>query len=198
MNKTPCLICNKRLLNHEKVATCSLCKRNTHIRCLPNYNKDDIDYAKNDTENRSCPTCLKTIFPFHQIEDHISLKSTLSNNTNNAYDLDTLQNMVYDPLDSNTGDGVGVLQDVDPDENNLNELRGNQIQNCQYYFSDTNIHEIQDKIESIELSVFHMNIRSFLKNFDELIPVLHQSQIKYNLIALTETWLKTNKPDSYL
>jgi hypothetical protein len=159
-----------------------------HIKCLPNYNKDNITYINNGTSNWSCPNCLKTIFPFYQIEDNISLSRTLQNYSNNQYDVDTLQNMVYDPLESNIGEGVGVLEDIDPDEKKLNEIRGKQMQNCKYYFGDADIIDIQNKIDSIEYAILHMNMPT---NFNKLLPILHQSQIKYNLIALTETWLKT-------
>jgi hypothetical protein len=197
MDNTPCITCNKRFLSHEITATCSLCKHKIHIKCLPNYDKDDIAYINNGTSNWSCPNCLKSIFPFYQIEDNVSLSRAFQNNSINDYDIETLQNMVYDPLESNVGDGVGVLEDIDPDENFLNEIRGKVIQNCNYYFSDTDIVDIQNKIDLIELSILHMNIRSIPKNFNKLQPVLQQSQVKYNLIALTETWLKDSNADTF-
>jgi hypothetical protein len=40
------------------------------------------------------------------------------------------------------------------------------------------------------LRVLHLNIRSYNKNFDELLIFLHGIKIKYNCIILTEAWLR--------
>jgi hypothetical protein len=145
----------------------------------------------------SCPNCLKTIFPYYPIEDNQTLSIILNNDNNIELDLAALESMVFDPLDNAIGDGTGVLDDIDPDNNYLNELRGNQIQNCQFYFNDSNIPNIKEKIQCIDLSLFHLNIRSMPKNFDKLIPLLTQSLLKYSIIALTESWLKPQNADVY-
>lgn len=47
-----------------------------------------------------------------------------------------------------------------------------------------------DKIHNncTKFSMFHMNIRSVQKNFDELLLLLQQSKITHDLIILSETW----------
>ncbi|XP_039286617.1 uncharacterized protein LOC120351901 [Nilaparvata lugens] len=39
------------------------------------------------------------------------------------------------------------------------------------------------------ITIFHTNIRSFNKNFDELTVILNNYKIKFNIIVLTETWV---------
>ena len=126
MTNPSCPICLKRILGHERTALCTLCQANTHKQCLPNYNPDDFIYATNTLGNWTCPTCLESLFPFFSIEDNNHLHITINNDNNIAIDLDLLQTMVYDPLDDTIGEGTGVLDDIDPDNNYLNELRGNQ------------------------------------------------------------------------
>jgi hypothetical protein len=42
-------------------------------------------------------------------------------------------------------------------------------------------------------SVLHLNIRSYRKNFDDLLINLESCKVKYDLIVLTETWLQENE-----
>lgn len=44
--------------------------------------------------------------------------------------------------------------------------------------------------ESENLSIFHCNVRSINKNLDQLTVHLSQHSFQYDLIAVTETWLK--------
>lgn len=43
------------------------------------------------------------------------------------------------------------------------------------------------------ISVFHCNIRSAKKNFDQLLIYLSQRSFQYDIIAITETWLKEDE-----
>jgi hypothetical protein len=105
--------------------------------------------------------------------------------------------MVYDPLDLNEDDSEGALSDIDPDQNCLKDIKGTAIQDCQYYYSSTQIDKLQEKRNNAELSVFHLNIRSTPKNFDKLIPTLHTTGISFDILALSETWLKPRNADRY-
>ena len=48
---------------------------------------------------------------------------TINNDNNIAIYIDLLQTMVNDPLDNTMGEGTGILDDIDPDNNYLNELQ---------------------------------------------------------------------------
>ena len=196
MVNSTCRTCSKRIMNREKIGKCSLCGLNTHISCLPDYRENDIEYINDVSTNWTCPACLESIFPFQFIADN-TLVNLITDTYDFEYDIERLESLVYDPFESNIGDGAGVLDDVDPDQNYLNELRGRQIQNCKYYYSDVKVNELQEKIENIDISLLHLNIRSVPKNLDKLIPLIDQSQIKYNFVALTETWLRSENADVY-
>lgn len=54
------------------------------------------------------------------------------------------------------------------------------VGNCSTFFN-TDTHK--------KLKIFHLNIRSFLKNIDELIICLEAANTVFDLIVLTEAWL---------
>ena len=43
--------------------------------------------------------------------------------------------------------------------------------------------------QSSALNIFHMNLRSVVKNFDELKIFLSRIKMKFAVIVITETWL---------
>ena len=194
-----CKVCSKRIVNHEKTIKCSQCLYLTHTKCLPTYNRQDIEYAIIETNHWTCPSCLSIIFPFNNIEDTPTFVSTVTNPTAHNLDLDSLNNMVYDPFDAGADDagGGGALDDIDPDLNYLNSLGGTSQKNCKYYYSNTLHDEIKPKMANAKLSVLHLNIRSLPRNFDILLPTIHASGLNFNIIALSETWLKESNADCY-
>jgi hypothetical protein len=96
-----------------------------------------------------------------------------------------------------TTGGGGSLDDIDPDLNLLNKLGDNTTKNCKYYYSNTLYDEIKPKMANADLSVLHLNIRSLPKIVDILIPTIHASGLNFNIIALSETWLKDTNADCY-
>jgi hypothetical protein len=112
-------------------------------------------------------------------------------------DLDIIDNLVYDPFDTSDNDGEGLFNEIDPDQKILSEFRGTATKNCKYYYSSKLLDDIALKLPKTEISLLHLNIRSTHKNFNTLIPTLHASNIKFNSIALTETWLKPGNADCY-
>ena len=184
-----CNICKKRINNHDKYVICTLCQQSSHIPCLPTYSDQDIEYAKCTSNNWSCPTCLGSIFPYNLIEHTPIFYETINTTIHGTYDISALQNMVFDPFSDDDDDDRGVLGDVDPDQNFLNEVRGTIIHGCNYYYG-TKLHsELKDKIEEIDFSVCHLNIRSLPKNIDSFNSTLFASGMTFNILAFTETWL---------
>ena len=51
------------------------------------------------------------------------------------------------------------------------------------------------------LSIFHLNARSFVYNFDDIIMLLDSIEIKFNIIVIrntiSETWLQEYNNDLY-
>ena len=192
-----CKICIKRIVIHEKTIKCSLCLSTMHNKCLPTYSKEDIEYASAEPNHWTCPLCLADVFPYNSIEDSSFFVSSVLNPLAHNIDLDSLNRMIYDPFDASADDGGDTLDDIDPDLNFLNQLGGASSKNCKYYFSNTLLDEIKPKMSNADLSVFHLNIRSIPNNFDTLLPTIHSSEITFNIIALSETWLKPSNADCY-
>ena len=77
------------------------------------------------------------------------------------------------------------LEDHDPDSNLLN------LGTCEY------LNDLQLPANPSTLSLFHCNVRSCRANQQDLENYLYLSNIKFSIIALTETWLDANNVDLY-
>ena len=176
---------------------CSLCLFFTHNNCLPTYSDNDISYASDISNLWTCPQCLSQIFPFNSIDNNSSIIEACSNPVNAIIDIDSLNNLVYDPFDTTDNDGEGLFDDIDPDQNFLAEFRGTVTKQCKYYYSSKLLEEIAIKLPKTEIALIHLNIRSSPKNLNTLIPTLHASNIKFNIVALSETWLTSGNADCY-
>ena len=196
-NPTKCNVCYKRVRDHDRSLRCTLCALSTHIPCLPTYSANDVEYASTPTNHWSCPKCLQSIFPFSHIEDSTTFYDNISSPHSEYFDVNLYDNMVFDPFSSEDDDGEGVMGDVDPDQNFLNEVRGNIIKGCKYYYSN-NLHtELKPKLEMIDFSICHLNIRSLPKNIDAFNTILASSETTFNLLAFTETWLTSSNIDAH-
>jgi hypothetical protein len=192
-----CKVCNSKIRRQDKTLKCTLCLQFSHHNCLPTYSENDILHASDLSNSWTCPQCLLHIFPFSCLEDDSSIIEACCNPINATLDLDIIDNLVYDPFDSTDNDGEGFFNDIDPDQKNLSEYRGTATKNCKYYYSSKLLDEIATKLPKSEISFIHLNIRSTPNNFNTLIPTLHATNISFNTIALTETWLKPGNADCY-
>ena len=192
-----CKLCSKRVRDPDKSVKCSLCLHLIHIPCLPTYLNTDVDYANSPTNNWSCTKCLELIFPFNIIENSESFYDNINSNSHNPYDTDIIDNMIFDPFSTDDDDGEGPMGDVDPDQNFLNEVRGNIIKGCNYHHGTTLYEEIKSNSEQIDLSICHLNIRSLPKNLDIFNTTLAASNSNFNLLAFTETWLTPSNVDAH-
>ena len=192
-----CKLCTKRILNHENILHCSTCRHPWHYNCLPNYSASDILYANDIANSWSCPICLKNFFPFYEIENTTSFIQTAINPTNLFTEIEALENLIYDPFDSNDNDDEGILSNIDPDQNFLGEIRGKAITSCKYYYTTTQLDKLLDTNNTTSTSILQLNIRSIPKNLDTLVATLDSSNMEIDIIGLSETWLKPSNADSY-
>ena len=81
---------------------------------------------------------------------------------------------------------------VDPD-NNLHDIFANTDDySCSYF----NVENIKNKLKIINgISITNFNIRSFTKNVSEFSACLQTLNQSYDVIVLTETWLKEDTAD---
>ena len=196
-NPSCCNLCLKRIIRHEKTIKCSFGNHFSHVNCLPLYSPSDIAYARNNDSHWSCPSCLSSIFPFNNIEENEIFENIINNGTLLQLDPNQVSQLIYDPFGDLEEEDEGGLDDIDPDQNFLSELGGNIISNCKYHYIDTLHSTITPDHKNIDMALMHLNIRSVHKNFGNFIPFLHTSEIKFDYIALTETWLCTDNADSY-
>lgn len=77
------------------------------------------------------------------------------------------------------------LKDVDPDMHFFNNI----CNNCKYY----NDNDILFLNKPENMSIIHLNCRSLYANFEQLKEFLNNLDLKFGLIALSETWINANK-----
>ena len=115
------------------------------------------------------------------------------------YDIDELNKTSCDPWGSHweDEDGEGAMSDIDPDKKNYGTDANRISNNCLYYnISNLNM-EISKHQNEDSLALFHLNIRSLRKNVTNFSICLDTIEKKYDVIALSETWLKDYNADLY-
>ena len=83
--------------------------------------------------------------------------------------------------------------DIDPDSNLFNESKFQNL-DSPYYTVDEMISFSKDLSQN-KFSIFHLNIRSINKNFENLKSLLHEVKHDFKVIVLTESWLKDENAD---
>ena len=77
----------------------------------------------------------------------------------------------------------------DPDSSCFNELVNFDTQ---YYFSEDVRDAFATNINTSTFPIFHLNIRSLRRNFEDFKVLINELQVPFKLICLTETWLADN------
>ena len=105
----------------------------------------------------------------------------------------TEQTDVYSPFSAvfdDPDDNNDPLIEANPDFNLNNELAVNYPNMCNSpYYSESDFNAQQNFLMSSNLSIFHLNVRSLPCNNDNLMVYLNSLNIRFQVIALTETWL---------
>jgi len=193
-NGTECSVCRKKTRSTDRCIKCSLCFRPVHIKCLPTYNQNDIDYATDPSNNWSCTICLQELFPFFNLETNQDL---LNDNTQNNFNLDPekAKDLLFDPFESVVDD-----ENNDPNDPDMNYYRTSNVNatnSCNYYNVD-DINKLYTKnSRDKKFTIFHLNIRSMAKNYRMLQNTLAIIDNKFDIIILSETWLKPHNVDIY-
>ena len=134
LNREECSMCRKIVRATDKCIKCSLCTKFVHIKCLPSYNQDDIDYASNPANNWSCTVCLRETFPFFNLETNQELINCNNQNITNM-DPDKAKDLIFDPfetiMDENENDDPN-----DPDMNYYRSYNNSANISCKYYNVD--------------------------------------------------------------
>ena len=152
---------------------CSLCLRWCHVKCAKLKKKEFNELSI--TENYwYCKECIN-IFPYNNVlgDEFIYLNSNLNVNEPLFELYSACKELKENILNQN---------DLESDED---ELYNNEY-NCEYYTND----EFNQKISTVHgLSIIHFNCRSLKANFSKLHHFMTTLDSKFDLIAVSETWL---------
>lgn len=182
--------CFKCQINMNLDISCSICKASFHFRCT--------SISKNDPNIWSswfCEVC-SSMFPFNTVDDNQMLKFS-KNNAN--YEIVCNDTMVFNPFDLNRYDHLEDVHNLefDPDMNFFSD--NDNPQHCKYYNEEQFNSLIDSQSKDCTLfSVFHLNIRSLPKNYDQLVNLLSTLNHTFSVIGLSESWLTENSKESGL
>ena len=95
---------------------------------------------------------------------------------------------VYAPFETLDDDYSEPLMDNDPDSNFFSNFDLQNVCNSDYY-NEEDVNMYLRDVDEGDLSLLHTNIRSLPRNGDELEKYLHNIDINFDLIGLTESWL---------
>ena len=176
----PCGICNKNISDNHQAAKCSICNSKIHIKC---QNIDSATYEKNRNNYIFCLKCLEEIIPFQQLSDQ-QFYMTSEKGINKYVDLLNLSILPNNSLKTYFKDINNVncpFSDNDDDAPAIN---------CYYVV----INSFNYKNKNGSLSLFHLNIASLSKNKDELETIINMIDLKFGVIGINETRIKTTNP----
>ena len=164
-----CSFCLK--IVRKKGVCCDLCNKWIHTKCNE-LNDVDYEYLKLNDDVWFCKLCIEEILPFCR-----SLKTNVNDTTKT--------------INSSLRDLLLQLNNFSYDsENETSELLPNSVYKDVEYFS-----ELNSSIKSKSLSLFHLNINSLQKHFDDFEYFLNDLNLEFDFIGITESrLLKSQKP----
>ena len=133
------------------------------------------------------------LLPFNHLDDYsFDLAIYELQNGPVHYDLDRLSSLSFDPVFTNHSPALTRSDTLDPDIHfNLDNVA------CDYFIEDSFNQMLRNENYSdADFSLFHLNIRSLQRNFNNLINLLSLLDINFTLIGVSETWL--NEPSHLL
>ena len=189
MPKFPCAQCNKNVGKRHRAVCCDICDKWIHIKCnLLNLN--DYKRLQNDTSPFFCIKCTSSIFPFGNITNNefypLVTKGILFPEHSSSSIADPLSQQIQNHI-TDLNKYLDKFSSNDDEDENISPI------NCKYYEP----HEF-DKAKfnsSKSFSIFHLNIHSIQKHIDTLktlISTLESENFQFDIIAITESKLKTN------
>ena len=153
---------------------CILCHNKVHVNC--------IQQKLNNNEGWFCRKCISTLFPFNNIADDAEFKNVLQiSHVSFNYHIDSSYDFnVTNPDDD---DDIYLLNHI---KNAINSPYKTEI-------------SINDSLiqQNSSLKMIHFNIRSLRKNFNHLTEFLNLFNFNYDIIAITETWLKESDINNF-
>ena len=185
-----CSICCNKIGEHVDSIFCDVCFHWVHRKCIKNLSHTEYESLCDIETDWYCPPCQQNIFPFYNLDDDDYIfccnnfyfnmspdAKTICRNLINL-EFDVFHNKL-DKLNSNISD----IEDIDPDKHL------NFTDNCKYIVEPKD--NIFESLNNNEINIIHINIRSICENFEALQRFLSEFNYKFDVIALSETWLKS-------
>ena len=159
------------------------CNKWIHRKCA-GLSKNDIVELEDSLSVYFCPRCKPEILPFHNLSDE-DLWCTSNDFTHTPYELyKQCSDLDFKPFNG-TEDENYFDCEIDPDNEYFNKINID----CKYY-TDRNFECIIKTCNGI--SIVHFNCRSIRKNFEAIKEYLLCLPVKFDVIALSETWETCN------
>ena len=181
-----CNRCRQRILIHSKTMTCCICSGIYHILCIP-IDKCDYIHMKKSERSWFCASCNSSLFPCNHLEDEEFINVLYDIYSDIPLQFKDIDNMIFNPLSLNTNNEL-PLYDVDPDIQFYNELTNPSRNISKYFLEDAFNNETAKDASMNNLSMFHINIRSIIKKFNDLDCYLSLLKQKFSIIGISETW----------
>jgi len=157
-------------------------------------NKTDTLYTDRNNNQWYCMSCMESALPFNHYDDDNDFVKACSETIENRL---SLKELILNPFDLNTENEDDPLQDIDPDLHYFHDSVNTSIR-CNYYSEENFVKKCSDfKIKNDNFSLFHINIRSVSKNFCELQHYLQSLNYSFDVIGLSETWLKDTTVNNF-
>ena len=167
-NKSKCTKCKRFIPLHLRRIFCFRCGRIFHAKCT--------NLSLSLVCNWRCPKCLQNELPFHSINDN-SFRLAM----------DALQEPDNSNLALLPSISIRTLIDKIPGQLNLfDEVRFNKT-SSKYY--DASEFLVRNFNADSSFGVFHINIASLSKNFEELTVLLKLLKYNFKVIGISETRL---------
>ena len=145
-----------------------------------------FNLCKKPVRSFLCHNC-KAQFPFHNLDDEL-FKIALYELKNGpmSYDPDKMDSLFYNPIFDRDTYLRDRIADLDPDVNHLNYTG-----NCEF----STVDELNERLSTnLNFSIFHLNVRSLVKNHEDLSHLLANIDHKFSVLVITETWIKDDYP----
>ena len=188
-----CKICSKKVQSFSHYLQCVNCLWKCHVRCM-DITVQDITYP----EQWYCPPCMQSVLVYNHYDDNDSFhNAVLEGMLDCSFHYHEMNNKVFMPFEINEGSDTPFTE-IDPDFHFYTESYCIKNTQCDYFIEDMFVNKFKRSGPfDRNLSIFHLNIKSLPKHYNELEMYLDSLRFPFSFIGLTETWLDECKEYLY-
>ena len=188
-----CKICSKKVQSFSHYLQCVNCQWKCHVQCT-DMKVHDITYP----DQWYCPPCVQSVFVYNHYDDNDSFhNAVIEGMLDCSFQYHEMNNKLFMPFEINE-DSDTPFTEIDPDFHFYTNSCSIKHTKCDYFIEDTFVDKFT-KSGSFDrnLSVFHLNVKSLPKHYDELEMYLDSLRFPFSSIGLTETGLDECKENLY-